>query len=370
MYKAFALFLGISCLWADEATPPPGTPPTTPLKKQPLEEKEQAQKVEEKPYDYDLFRKDVNVYFINTELLYWAVDEGALDYAIKMKKPAWGNPTDAVGHYKVASFGWDPGVRVAFGWLYAPHYWDIYGQYTYFRGTGHDEAHAPHSSHDRFLNGTWPQPNPSKKGVPLKHAESDIALKIHMLEWLFSRRFHPNPHLRIRLNGGVDVAWLRQNWEIEYKDVRNNKSHLHNLWHFNGAGIRIGVIVDWFLAKFGLYFTGLASGAFLAGDYHNVSKQTSNFSGRGFHPSRPLRNAHYHDTRLVPHFQVAAGPSWQKAFESIRVEVFLGYELNIWSNLHEVIRTSSGTPRSPKLTTLDIGSVGIQGATLRFSIDF
>jgi hypothetical protein len=319
-------------------------------------------------YDYDLFRKDKKAIFINAELLYWTVNEGALDYAIKMKHPAWGSPTDAVGHYKVADFDWEPGFRVSLGYFNAPHYWDVYLMYTYYRGRGHDETHQPSQS-DLFLNGTWPQPNPNDV-TPLKKASSELELRESMVEALATRRFHPNPHLRMRLYGGAGVVWLRQNWEIDYTDINDVSSHLHNQWHFTGAGIRAGLILDWFLGKGGLFFTGLTSVACFAGDYHNVSKQSSHFSGPGFDPSLPLRNAHYHDTRLVPHFQASAGPSWQMAFGNIRTEVFLGYELNIWSNLHEVIRTTSGAPTSSKLTTLDIGMIGQQGVTLRWNLDF
>jgi hypothetical protein len=129
-------------------------------------------------------------------------------------------------------------------------------------------------------------------------------------------------------------------------------------------------MVDWFLGKGGIFFTGLFSAACFAGDYHNVSKQTSNFSGAGFNPQLPLRNAHYKNTRLVPHFQAAAGPSWQMAFETVRTELFLGYELNLWSNLHEVIRTTASFPTGSKQTSLDLGMLGMQGVTLRWNLDF
>lgn len=326
------------------------------------------QKVVTCSYDCDLFSKDTKVYFINLEFLYWAVNEGALDFAIKMKQPAWGNPTDAVGHYKRAEFGWSPGLRFNVGYFNAPHYWDMYAQFTHFSCSGHEEASAPKAS-GRFLNGTWPQPNPSGD-VPLHRANSSIDLTINLIDLLVTRRFHPNPHLRFRVNGGVTIGWLRQNWEVNYRDTAGNKSHLHSQWHFTGAGMEFGGIFDWFLGKGGYYATAGTSLAFLAGDYHNVSKQKSNFSGQGFNPSRPLRNAHYQDTRLVPHFQVYAGPSWQQSYKKVRTEVFIGYELNIWANLHEVIRTSGDAPTAPKLTSLDSGWIGIQGVTLRWNLDF
>lgn len=345
-------------LAAKQPEKPPKNTPEHPIK----------EKVVTCSYDCDLFSKDVKVLFTNIEVLYWTVNEGALDYAIKMKKSAWGDPTDAVGHYKRAEFGWDPGVRVNFGYFNAPHYWDAYLQYTYFMSSGHESVHRPHGDH-LFLNGTWPQPDPSGD-VPLAHANSEINLRMHLVDFLATRRFHPNPHLRIRVNAGIKLGWLRQNWEVNYRDTDQNKSHLHNQWHFTGAGLQMGATVDWFLGKGGYYLTMGASGSCMAGGFHNVSKQKSNFAGPGFNPGLPLRNAHYQDTRLVPHFQALAGPSWQQSYKKIRTEVFIGYELNLWANLHEVIRTSSDAPTAPKLTTLDSGWIGIQGVTFRWNLDF
>ncbi len=317
-------------------------------------------------YDCDLFSKDRKVLFFNLEFLYWTVNEGALDYAIKMKKPAWGTPTDAVGHYKRAEFNWDPGVRFNFGYFNAPHYWDAQVQYTYFYSAGNETAKAPHES-TLFLNGTWPQPDPTG-ATPLAQAKSEVSLMMNLIDLIMTRRFHPNPHLRIRVHGGPTIAWISQKWEINYLDTAGNKSHLHNKWHFVGAGMELGGIFDWFMGKGGYYLTAGGSLAFLGGDYHNVSKQNSTVTG-----VLPLRNAHYQDTRLVPHFQIYGGPSWQQSFKKIRTEIFIGYEFNIWGNLHEVIRTAFDTgtsPTAPKLTSLDSGWVGLQGITFRWNLDF
>jgi hypothetical protein len=318
-------------------------------------------------YDTDLFRKNKKVLFVNAEFLYWTINESALDYALQMKKPAWGNPTEGVGHYKIIDFGWNPGFRVNVGYFNAPHYWDAFLQYTYFKGKGHDDAHAPSES-NLFLNGTWPQPSSGE--VPLRKADSSIEMKLDLLEFLCTRRFHPNPHLRMRLYGGPSVAWVRQNWEIDYRDTANQTSHLHSHWRFTGAGIRAGYMVDWFLGKGGFFFTGLVSAAVYAGQYHNVSKQKSSDSSGGHNPNLPLRNVHYHDTRLIPHFQVLGGPSWQMAFTNYRTELFIGYELNFWTNLHEVYRTSSSAPTQAKQTFINNSVMGTQGLTVRWNLDF
>lgn len=322
-------------------------------------------------YDTDLFRENNKIEFINLEFLYWCVNESAMDYALKMKSPAWGNPTEGVGHYKVIDFNWSPGFRMNVGYFNAPHYWDAYLQYTYFKAKGDDHAKAPHEP-DLFLNGTWAQPAfGSKDEIPLAKAHSSVEFNLNILELLATRRFHPNPHLRMRLYGGVSVGWIRQNWEIDYHDTADNTSHLHNHWRFTGAGLRAGYMLDWFLGKGGIYFTGVFSAAVYAGSYHNISKQHSSDSNSGgFNTALPFRNVHYRDVRLVPHFQLMAGPSWQMAFGAYRTELFAGYELNFWTNLHEVYRTTTSAPTQAKQTIMSNSVIGIQGLTVRWNLDF
>ena len=316
-------------------------------------------------YDTDLFKEGKRVEFINLEFLYWTMSESAMDYALKMKNPARAAPTEGVGHYKVIDFGWNPGFRGNVGYFNAHHYWDVYAQYTYFKCTGHDHAKAPEQS-GLFLNGTWPQPSfGSGVDVPLANAHSSVDFSLQQADAIASRRFFPNPHFRMRLFGGGTVAWLRQNWEIDYKDTAGQTSHLHSHWRFTGAGVKAGLFLDWFMGKGGYYLTTCFSGAVYSGSYHNVSKQRTSLNA-----ALPLRNVHYHDTRLVPTFQLLAGPSWQMAYDTVRTEIFIGYELNFWANVHEVYRTSSGTPQAAKQTTMSNSMISIQGLTFRWNLDF
>jgi len=320
-------------------------------------------------YDTDLFREGRRVEFVNLEFLYWTVGESAMDYALRMKDQAWGTPTEGVGHYKNVDFGWNPGFRGNVGYFNAHHYWDVYAQYTYFKCTGHDKTHAPDAA-GLFLNGTWPQPSFTEE-VPLAKAHSSIDFTLQIADAIATRRFFPNPHFRLRLFGGPTVAWLRQNWEIDYRDVDGETSHLHSHWRFTGAGLRAGLFLDWFMGKGGFFLTSCFSGAVYAGSYHNVSKQRSSFANNGqFNTALPLRNVHLHDVRLIPHFQLLAGPSWQMAFDPYRTELFIGYELNFWSNVHEVYRTTMGAPTQAKQTIMSNSTISIQGLTLRWNLDF
>lgn len=315
-------------------------------------------------YDADLFNKGKEVYFVNAEFLYWIVNEGALDYALRMEHPTSGGMNlFANGELERAKYDWAPGFRVNVGWFYAPHYWDAYLQYTYLRSHGSDEVHAPGGS-GKFLNGTFPQPDPSPiTGASLVKAHTHLDFHYNLADFLFSRRFHPNPHLRMVFFGGVEGAWLRQFWKVNYLDTLGHTSEIHNNWRFTGAGLRTGLSFDWYLRIADLFLTATGSAAILAGKYHNHAKETSTLAGT-------LANAHYEDTRLTGTMQLLVGPSWQKCWSSIRTVLYAGYELNVWSNLQEVLRSTSGTPQAAKETWLGTGTVSLQGISVRFNVDF
>ncbi len=334
--------------------------------------KSQTSADEEPPYDADLFNKDKSVFFVNAEFLYWIVNEGAVDYAVKMNKPAWSTTQDtfAIGNYQNAHFEWSPGFRVNFGYFRAPHFWDVFLQYTYVPSSGRRTAHAPHSSGE-FLNGTWIQPDVGSgtPPAPLEKARCHIDLKYNVLDFLFSRRFHTNEHLRFNVFGGLTSAIIFQKMKVSYHDVNAIKSHITNRWRFEGVGFRAGMKLDWYMG-YDIYLVGLLSTAALSGWYKNSAYQKTTVSLLGSNNSRPIRNSRFHDNRLTYTAQFMIGPSWQKRFENMRTEIVLGYEMNIWTNLHQIYRSGFSAPTAAKETFINNSNISLQGLTLRLNLDF
>lgn len=323
-------------------------------------------------YDQDLFRKDKSVYFITAEYLCWHPNEGALDYAIKMDDPTWSTTQNsfAAGHYHNADFDWSSGLRFAFGYFRAPHFWDMFLQYTFVPSFGHNEVHAPDGS-DTFLNGTWIHPDidTSSSALPLQHAHSRIKLDYHLLDLLMSRRFHTNPHFRLNLIGGLASAFLYQHWHVFLEDTAGQETKITNNWSFEGLGLRMGLKLDWYLG-WDLYLTGLSTTGILSGWYHNEASQKTDAAIVNADKHRPFRNPHFSDTRLTYTAQFLGGLSWQKAFAVTRSEVLLGYEFNIWTNLHQVYRSSFAGATAAKETYINSSNLSMQGLTVRWNIDF
>lgn len=311
------------------------------------------------PYDADLFRRDVQVFSGHVSFLFWRVQEGGLDYALKMEHDSPPGIVYAQGKYHRATFDGEPGFRLALGFFRAPNYWELWTQYTRLTGRGEDSVSAPHHA-DRFLLGTWPQVTVG----PLSRATSNIHLNYNVGDFLVDRFINPNPHLRARFIGGATVAWLDQNWVIRYFNEETVTTQIQNRWEYIGGGLRFGSSFDWYTGGWDLYLTGQTTLAYLLGSYHNISHQTTVIS------DLRIRDAHYFDIRSAFAIQAMFGLSWQKNFCSNRVEAFAGYELNTWFNLAEVYRSTGGGISEAKETLINSSLLTLQGLTARVSVDF
>ncbi|PIS01053.1 MAG: hypothetical protein COT84_04420 [Chlamydiae bacterium CG10_big_fil_rev_8_21_14_0_10_35_9] len=315
--------------------------------------------------DSDLFRKCEEIVFINAEYLLWNVRQNTLDYALYSESPARNNSDSllASGKFQRAGFGFDSGYRFSLGYFNAPKYWELKAQYAWLYSKANDSIS---SSSNHFLIGTFPQ----LLSRSLVEATSLAQLHYHVADFLIDRVFHPNPHLKLRLYAGITGAFFNQKWKVRYLDVINNTTTTTNNWNFNGVGFRTGVSFDWFWRK-DVYITGIMTFANLVGKYKNRSTSitTENLSGSD-DISIPVGNTSYEDWRLSFNTQFLAGPSYQRCFQKCRFEIFAGYELNIWTNVLDVFRSTFGTASQSKQTLINSGLLGLQGLTVRVNVDF
>lgn len=314
----------------------------------------------------DLFKMYDQVFSGTVEFLLWTIAEGGLDYAIRMEEAAWGPTASyAQGTYKTAGYNLDPGFRVNLTYFRAPHYWDMRWQYTRMTNRGSDRESKPGPAQN-FLTGTWPQITTS----PLTAAYSHIHFNYNVFDWIACRVFFPNPHLRLRVGAGAALAWMSQNWQIRYEDSASQSTTIRNQWDYVGGGMKNGIIVDWYMTK-ELYMTGQGIFGVFLGGYANSSKQTTTAQiDPADNPSVPIRNASYSDVRPAFTAQVSFGPSYQHNFASNRLELFAGFEMNLWTNLQEIYRSTSGTASAAKETLINASSLMLYGITTRATFDF
>jgi len=319
--------------------------------------------------DENLFNKNEPGFILNGEFIFWNVQEGALDYALRMKSRSWGpSASYAQGDFERAEFNWDPGYRFSVGYYRAENFWEVLGQYTFLHVNGHDHVKMPKEVEARYINGTFPQVFTGT----MHHATSSIHLHYKLADLLAHRVFHPfdNPHLRLRFSGGFTAAFFSQGWRVRYFDLTENVTSILNRWRYWGIGLRIGTGFDWYWGR-DFYASGKFSTALVMGHYHNHSKQETTFAPLpGDQTHIPIRNARYKDYRMALTMQMLLGPSYQKSFTGWRFELFAGYELTIWSNLQEVFRSTASGSQGPKETWINTGLIALHGLTTRATFNF
>jgi hypothetical protein len=310
--------------------------------------------------DSDLFKKDTSAYYVNLEFLYWTAESTSLEYSItQTKDDLTSADLFSRGEYNVAKYDWDPGFRVSLGWFNAPKFWRVLLGYTYQRISGSGSQNKP-SEANRFLLGTYPQVISST----LTKARSNLDLDYDLLDLLVARIFNPNEHLRIRFVGGITATRLRQEFNISYENTLNEKNNIFNKWKFLGLGLKLGSELDWFWGN-DFYLTASASAASFVGRYHNLyrMKATTDTLDRA--------DAMYKDYRLSFHTDFLFGSSYQRSFDNNRFEIFLGYELNTFFNLNEIIQSTRSTSSDPSSTPIhNSGAFSMHGLTARFTLDF
>jgi hypothetical protein len=318
------------------------------------------------PFDADLFKKDEQVFSAHGEFLFWRVQEGSVDYAVRMNQPAWGPDTCyANGNFKSATFNGDPGFRVGFSFYRAPKCWEVRGQYTRLTAQGENSTGKPGAT-TQYVTGTWPQ----IFTAPVAKAKSNIHMNYNVVDFWVDRVFHPNPHLRLRLLGGAIVSWIEQNWKVTYNDSGTNQTVINNWWKFVGGGLKTGTIIDWYWGN-DVYITADATFGALLGNYQNKSQLRTNFQPTSsYNTSLPLGDSYFTDVRPTCTIQFLFGPSYQKNYTNSRLEFFIGYEIATWMNLQEIFRSTTGSGSATKETLINSSMIALQGLTTRLSMDF
>jgi len=315
--------------------------------------------------DEDLFKKNDKTVFTNLEFLYWTASAGANEYAFQYDRavPATGN-LYALGKYKFAEYDWDPSFRIALGWFNAPKYWQLYGQFTWVRINGSDSSNRTSNASEPLV-GTFAQN--LVLGQELANARSKIKLNHELGDLVIARVFIPNPHLRLRLCGALTAGRMQQKWNITYTDVTDQIERVFREWKFIGVGFRMGLDFEWFWGN-DFYLGGKTTFAPFVGKYTNRGSIFNEGSNTYF------EDVKYDQYRGAFNIQFLLGPSYQKSFRCNRIELFAGYELNSWFNVHEIIRTSGQANAqlfySEKLARINNGMFLLHGLSTRLTIDF
>lgn len=304
--------------------------------------------------------------YIYAEYLLWRVIEGETDYAVKggpIVFPPGQVEMNAIGDLKSAEFDWSSGFRLGIGYRFTPHQWEIEGNYTYFSSDGSNSTSHPTS---QTLNSTFP----GSSSGPLAKAKSHIDFDYQMGSLFLAKRFVLDQYLFMKYLFGLAGGYLEQDWTIHYDSIqpsstdRNNSTHSD--WSYWCIGLKNGFEGDWFIGK-GFSLSGGFYISILYGQYKNqLRDEIYPIQGTPFN----VQNTHLSEKRIVPHYALRFGPRYERMFENWGFSIFAQYELNIFQNLHYVMRHQGGFVNNGRTNLHTNSLTGLHGLTLRGQVNF
>jgi hypothetical protein len=319
-------------------------------------------------YDYDLFSKDRECEFFDLEGLALKLLNNQPIGTIAQ------GPMNTVGvdpqvSQKIVNMNWNwqPGFRLTLGYFNAPKYWEVLGQYTWFKDKGSKRLASPGSGTQQYLGVGCYLPSVGSYGAasnPVTKINASAELFYNDLSTLVSRNFYPNPHLRLKVIGGLTSMWTHQTTDLintfYATDITLNSRFHSKYW---GVGFKMGTGADWYWGK-DFYLTGKVFWSIVTGRW-NTNTQVSLSDGT------LVAQPHDSSYRTSQNFQFIFGPSYQKSYEKTRLEIFVGYEFNSWLGaLSAYNYQSQSSAQSWLYPQSFFDDLTLAGVNIRLTLDF
>jgi hypothetical protein len=270
------------------------------------------------------YEKRISVW---SEVDYWHIEEGGLGFVFNDPSDAvMGSNQGAGGDLVPAKYDWAPGFKVGFGYA-IPNHWGLDLSYGYYRS--HNDRKVIQNA------GFFLYPAFQYDAADLGHftlAQSDIRMTLNFGDVLLKEYFQATKYIELTLINGMGSIWSEQNWINSYfTDVKEHRVKLK--WAYKGAGPKFGLNIDW---ECGQGFSLTSKGTFCAmmGNYDNRTaiRDYTLYD----HFKTPINLYHFDDFRIVTHFDVLLGASWEHEFDKFNFRLLAAYELNVWDNVQEI----------------------------------
>lgn len=315
------------------------------------------------PLEENLFDKNHESFIGEGEMLYWGLQPGDMSYVFEGQRQRGRVYT---GSYTSVNFKYRPGMRFKLGYYRAHNFWQATADYTFIRFIGNSNAKkSPHNN----VKVLTPVFQTGLSIFEILDASTLATISYKTANVLACRVFVPqnNPHLRLRVHGGPAFTWIRQDWSIDYMNRASEHSRIEKKNHYWGAGLRAGLTFDWFWG-YDIYLTGAFSPALVCGHLTRSDALKAT-------PDATYIKTNYDDYRLSFNANFSLGPSYQKTTLRGRFEVFVGYELQMWTNISDIENSQFFLPIpedgiSSLERSVQSNLFSVQGLTSRLTIYF
>jgi len=300
--------------------------------------------------------------------LYWKSREEGLDYALRGRNLVVATQGIRGKLYDISP-GYHSGFRIGANAIFPRDKWDLLFYWTSY----HNDSHS--SVSPKTLQTVWPVLL-NINNIPLaSSAKADWKIHINVLDLELGRSFFVGKHLSIRPFIGFEAAWIEQNLEAEYFNIRlfqfgqffpGDDISSRSRSHFSGYGLRGGVDTKWPLF-WGISLMGNVSFSLLCSDF-DISQYEKNINSS---PRTSLKD----DLHLTSQtLQMFAGICWEWQFMKNRCyfNLHAGWEQQIWfdQNQMNIFLNDSSLRANVGNTINQQGDLTLSGLTLGAAFGF
>ncbi len=311
--------------------------------------------------------------FLYGDFFFASVREDGLTYAIRSND---GNVLH--GKFLELPDRWRPGFRIGFGSHLGHDAWELSADWTNFRSDIVQTSHAPVASGGTFLVPLYIDASSYSQfltGKSIQEAKENWALSFNELIFALSRTYYLSKELGIRPQAGLLAAWIDQDVDISYRstvappgggnDVVQYNTYIENdTWK---VGPYLGSKLDWYvLRKFRIFGGAQAGTLYRRLNFQQTQVSVGN-SGGDFRIVLPA-----HERRLQPYLGCQLGIGWNSFIHHSRnfFEIALQYECQYFWHEFESRMFYEQVTGSQNRSVNQYGDLSLQGAALRFRLDF
>lgn len=221
------------------------------------------------------------------------------------------------------------------------------------------------------LWGTWLHANSIIDDNDVTRAEMDYDFDLDMFDLSAHKMFKVGSDLDLDIQAGLRYARVDQDIDITYiQDVTATtfrKVDIDSKNEFTGLGPRVGLDVDWHMAKGFNLFGGLA-GSLLIGDF-DLSQKQHDWPVGAVNGTRRVDIERTEHNRMVPVVEMRAGIGYAHELENgMRIGAKAGYEWQNWFNMVTDLRYVDDV--DSQLASTDTTDVSLDGFFLEGFLNF
>ena len=304
--------------------------------------------------------KNPGGFYLMAGFLYWQAHEDGLEYAVSGLASA-ANVNTAQGKTYEPKFAWSPGFSVGVGYTLPVAIVDLETSWSrlFTHGDGNAKMHGSNS-----LFPILDYPGAGLGLTNLNRAEARWNLHYNVVDMLFSREFKVNRFLYMTPSGGLRLAWLNQNYHIDYDYQTSppNTTKIHFKNDFRGVGAHAALDAYWQLHRmFSIFATGgfsLFQGKFRLREMNTLK------AGSLTSVNTTYVNTKDEIIRIVPSFDASLGVRFEvgQYHSHNRFELLAAWEYVCYARQNQLFLFESSSASGKGMR--ERGDLSFQGLTL------